>query len=360
MEKTAISPVTTRKQGPKIRVPSMDFAVAEDVLKSAADFIIPDDQTQKKAFEKLMPHLYVLRNKGCSFQQLTQLLTQCGFKLQPSTVRDYFREGLAKRMDVCQERLNEQMALLKEVRKRTEGAQLTEIADRVIADAKQRRALSAAKMDAIFGAQGNPAPAPDQNAGRSPAPVKSAPVVPVEFVEPVPASNEASESGPLSHASGMAENQAIPAVVSSDAAHTDTADSSSAVRSEKKSAATPRAGKSKNTESPKPALAGSSDGPKLRCLPLVDGLTPIKRVDGVPDIVHQRGDLEHPAIPGLMLTLGQRLSPVHLEYANADGEIMSETPVERRFRVMWKKPIPMTISKTDSSFTDIDPDLFRK
>ena len=354
MEKTASSPVTTRKQGPKIRVPSMDFAVAEDVLKSAAALIVPDDQTQKRAFEQLMPHLYVLRNKGCSFQQLTKLLTQCGFQLQPSTVRDYFREGLAKRMDVCQERLNEQMVLLKEVRKHTEGAQISEIADRIIADAQQRRALSAAKMDAIFAAQGNPAPGPDQNAGRSPAPVKSAPVVPVEFVEPVPASNEAPEFGPLSHASGTVGNQAIPAVVSNDAAHTDAADSSSAVRSEKKSAATPRAGKSKNTESPK------SDGPKLRCLPLVDGLTPIKRVDGVPDIVHQRGDLEHPAIPGLMLTLGQRLSPVHLEYTNADGEIMSETPVERRFRVMWKKPIPMTISKTDSSFTDIDPELFRK
>ena len=50
----------------------------------------PDDQSQRKAFVTLMPYLYVLRNKGCSWPKLAGLLNGCGFSLQPATVRTYY------------------------------------------------------------------------------------------------------------------------------------------------------------------------------------------------------------------------------------------------------------------------------
>lgn len=49
--------------------------------------------SQKRAFEKLITYLYVLRMKGCSWAQIAELLnTQCGFGLAPGTVRTYFGE----------------------------------------------------------------------------------------------------------------------------------------------------------------------------------------------------------------------------------------------------------------------------
>jgi len=42
----------------------------------------------------MLPELYVLRDKGCSFEQITTLLNRCGLKLQPSTVKNYYNEML--------------------------------------------------------------------------------------------------------------------------------------------------------------------------------------------------------------------------------------------------------------------------
>lgn len=45
------------------------------------------------------------------------------------------------------------------------------------------------------------------------------------------------------------------------------------------------------------------------------------------------GDLEHPAVPGLMLSLEQRLFSVGLEFVNLDtGEVRLESPFEKCFR----------------------------
>ncbi len=105
----------------------------------------------------------------------------------------------------------------------------------------------------------------------------------------------------------------------------------------------------------------NSSPPQLRCLPLIDGLKPVKRIAGVPDFVYEPGELEHPAINGLLLSMAQRLSPLHLEYTNdLDGEIIVETPTEKRFRLLWRVPVPMTKSKTDDSFTNMDMSLFKK
>ena len=66
--------------------------------------------TQKKAIEIWIPHLFVLREKGCSWRQITYLLNdKCGFNLQPSTVRSYFGELLPKQIDACRNAMAEHL-----------------------------------------------------------------------------------------------------------------------------------------------------------------------------------------------------------------------------------------------------------
>ena len=59
-------------------------------FKATKSVNTPDEQSQRKAFVTLMPYLYVLRNKGCSWLELAGLLNGCGFSLQPATVRTYY------------------------------------------------------------------------------------------------------------------------------------------------------------------------------------------------------------------------------------------------------------------------------
>jgi hypothetical protein len=168
MKKLSI-PSPGKNQRPIKLVAVTDLEKAEEMFKSAAVHIVPEFQTQKQAFEKLIPNLYVLRKKGCSIQQLTGLLKQFGFDLQPSTVRDYYRDGVAKQLDICQERMNEYVVLLKKLRKQKEGAELSEITERFSAAIKQRKIQAASKMDAIFGALEPMAHTENKNEGLGPA-----------------------------------------------------------------------------------------------------------------------------------------------------------------------------------------------
>lgn len=137
---------------PKLkRVSDVDFSEAKEIFKAAAFLTVPKDQTQHQAFLKLMPYLYVLKNQGCSFGQLTTLLTKCKFTLQPSTVKDYYNKALSSRMDICQERMNEQILLLAEVRKETKGAEVSLMSERVTAMLERQRSAAASKIDHLFG-----------------------------------------------------------------------------------------------------------------------------------------------------------------------------------------------------------------
>jgi hypothetical protein len=88
--------------GPRARVAGVDMSAAIEVFKIAGLVLVPEDQSQRQAFATLMPEMYGLRNRGCSFKQLADLLSQCGFRLEPSTVRQYYSELIESRMDVCQ------------------------------------------------------------------------------------------------------------------------------------------------------------------------------------------------------------------------------------------------------------------
>lgn len=285
------------------RIPSTDFSTAEEVLKAAACLMVPEDQTQHQALVRLMPYLYVLKNKGCNFSQLATLLVECGFTLQPSMVRDYYYTALATRMDMCQERMNEQILLMAEIRKENKGGDVSSITDRVTAIMEKQRSAAASKIDNLFGGGSSATPVAQTSAAGS---------------------NEAAK--PL-----LAENK------------------NSGLRPAP--AFSPPESKSQNIASP--AIS-------LRCLPLKDGPQPLKKRENVPSEIYLPGDLEHPKIPGLMLSLDDRLYGAALEYADENDEVKLETLDEKRFRVLWKHPIAMTPTMTGGSFTKMDESLFKK
>lgn len=97
----------------------------------------------------------------------------------------------------------------------------------------------------------------------------------------------------------------------------------------------------------------------LRCLPLQPGVKTLPHRDGVPQSVYEvDGLMEHPAIPGLMLSRDERLYWAKLEI-DKNGQTRIETEHERAFRIKWKKPIPPTLSATGADFVEIDCELFK-
>lgn len=383
-----MSEVITRRIGPLQRVAASDFSVAEEVLKTAELLIIPEDQTQRQAFEKLMPHLYVLRNKGCSWPQLAKLLGECGFKLQPSTVRSYFSEMLAARMDVCQARMNEQIALMAAIRSETSGADISAISGRVSAILAGRQSSAAPKVDALFGPVTNsriaevdprtkalsaPAAQPSQNASPIRPQAQKPPTVAENPIDE-PDSLTTGEFGLLGLSAPAQLPQSGPAgFFTLDAEPTPpakpTAPPERQVNRRQAHASTPAQAAPVAPEQAPTGVAQASVAStptqgvaKKRLSPLQEGVPPLKRRDNVPSFVYEPGDLEHPAIPGLMLNLEQRLYGASLEYFDEDGEdagvIQVESPDEKRFRVVWRQTVPITPTRTAASFTKMDPALF--
>ncbi len=76
----------------------------------------------------------------------------------------------------------------------------------------------------------------------------------------------------------------------------------------------------------------------LHCRALMPA-KPLAKRDDVPDEIYLDGEMEHPAIPGLLLTKDERLHGGYLEMVD-NGETRTETTSERIFRIKWQKPAP--------------------
>lgn len=347
--------VMSRRTGPLQRVAAADFSTAEEVLKSAALLIVPDDQTQRQAVDKLMPHLYVLRNKGCSWAQLAKLLGECGINLQPSTVRIYYTEMLATRMDICQQRMNEQIALMAAVRSETAGMDLASMTSRVSAVMQRLQQSASRKVDSLFGPAAAPLEPP-----RPPARVPRPSLPP----PPTFAQVDDDEGRSLDHdAAPRGRGERGPAPQMEEPPDFLAADDQLQAPGPAARRPTGRAAGAPPAPASPPASAEASSGPvSKRVAALQEGVPPLKKRDGPPAHVYQPGDLEHPAIPGLMLTLEQRLYGAALEYYDVEGsdqgEIKIETPDQKRFRVVWRQAVPPTKSRTAGTFTQMDTSLF--
>jgi len=390
------------RTGPLGRVQGVDLSMTGELLKAAIQLIVPEDQTQRKAFEQLMPHLYVLRHKGCSWAQLASLLADGGFKLQPSTVRNYFGEMVQRHMDACQESMTEQLLLLKEIRKETAGVDMSLIKERVSTVMENQRAAAAAKIDARFGVG---AAAPLTAVRREPAsPAHGTATANASAgLRPVPEQQQQQQQqqrGPASPAHETATANAsaglrpVPEQQRREPAspalkeqpqlpeQEDTDDcfgllnpsnapspttNSTAFFSLNDDAPTIPDLSPRNNESAKIKAAASPQNElqpqnaNFSCLPIPPGVKPLAKRMGVNEDVYKIGELEHPAVAGIMLTMAQRLSSLPLEFVdNNSGEIRFETAEEKRFRVKWEKPVPVTHTTTATHFTSMDMTLFRK
>ena len=372
---------STRDRTGKIaRINGTDMLTADAVLKAALLLLVPDEQTQRQAFEKLMPYLYVLRNKGCSWPQLTKLLADCKIHLQPSTVRTYYGEMIGTRMDICQNQMNEQILMLAEIRKETKGADVLAISGKVAAMMDQQRSAASAKIDSMFGsaspaasrrepaspayAKATPSqhntheqveqpPAASRREPASPAHVKTTPSPRSahEPVEPAPGKEDQDDIGSfglLNSSTSGATSVGKPAFFDLDDAPAIPNLAPPSAPPEKKNAAA-----SPHDEHP-------HANEIWQCLPIQPGIKPLKKQPNVDASVYEEGNMEHPALPGTMLTLDQRLYGVSLEFSDSDGVIRLETSEEKRFRIFWKKPVPVTKTMTSKNFTDMDLTLFRK
>ena len=92
-----------QKQGRKRPIARINSDAAEVAFLGVMKGVVPDNEKLRKAFRKCMPHLYSLRNKGCSWTQITDLLNQVGIKLLSSTVRNYYYEMLTGITDIRQD-----------------------------------------------------------------------------------------------------------------------------------------------------------------------------------------------------------------------------------------------------------------
>jgi hypothetical protein len=346
------------KRGRVHKVAAMDVGIVEEVFKNALQLLVPEDAKQRTVFASLMPYMFVLRNKGCSWDQLTDLLNKCGFKLQPSTVRSYFGEMQQVHMDQCQQRMNEQILLLNEVKKQTKSVDISIITSQINGIMDKQRTAAATKVQALFGescvssghAMHDTAPA-QRNEPASPAHLKTA--------EPASPARQKTGAG-LRPAPEQQEEQNSFAVLGPTtnilATGTPFFDLDGAPTIPVISAINPSTASQKSVQQ---KANETQKKPTFRCSPLSQGIKPLTPRPNVPAEIYQDGAVEHPAINGLMLTLAERLYGAALEFVNDDGEIHTESIHEKRFRVMWQKPVTPTPTTTSKNFTDIDRAFFK-
>jgi len=325
-----MSAAQTKKTGVWQRLGGEEVSIGSEIMKAATLYLVPQDMTQRQAMATYMPELYVLRNKGCSFAQLASLLVECGVNLQPSTVRIYYGEMLADRLDECQQRMNEQILLMAEVRKATVAVDPSIVSEKLAEINDRQRAFAAGKIERLFGVQEH------QITGLPQAAVH----------EPTKPERATPNPKPLSHLF-IEDEPVVPNL---------TAGGQSTIETNHPLPVEP-APQKPPVASPSPQTPDQTRN--LRCMALQPGVKPLPQKPHVPAEVYSPGDLEHPAIPGLILNLQQRLSRLSLHYLETDtGETHVESLHELRFRIFWKKPIPMTPSSSSDSFVKMDMSLF--
>lgn len=354
-----------QKRGRLHRIAAEDFSFVEEALKTAELLIVPEDQTQRAAFEKLMPHLYVLRNKGCSWPQLTTLLSKAGFKLQPSTVRTYYSEMLVKSMNLCQARMNQQIDLMAKLRE--ENAQvaagsssLSTLAQRVTSQMAKLQQQNSKRMNEMFGDPSLPAtsiPTTPVKPASTPLPEP----VPVPTIAPKSKTSEESADIDQFGLLGLGSVERSPDRPAGFFS-LDTESTPDVTVRPKTHVAHPSAQRKTTPSSDQEAVSESTI--KKRCAPLISSIVAMKKRENVPKEVYEPGEMDHPAIPGLILTLEERIYGAALEYCDTTGDeagvYRTETAEEKRFRVTWRKVVPMTQTRTADSFMQLDTALFKQ
>ena len=111
-------------------IKEVEFSTAQQLLELAGLSTNPE-RSQRCAYKELMPDIYFLRYQGYSFQKITALLNQIGFKLQTSTARSYFHYFFEEQQDECINQLNRRIKLLDEINKEISESGLSSITEKI-------------------------------------------------------------------------------------------------------------------------------------------------------------------------------------------------------------------------------------
>lgn len=341
-----------------------DVSEIERALELAAVTLKPDELSARQLINRLMPSLYTLRKKGFSFAQMTGVLNRAiggtGAQLQTATVKAYYNEFIVARLDECEQNLKAALEVTAEVEKITKAAP-----KELIAEAVGLKTAIGAKQPSAAGRLLNRPSAP---AAETPLvnetgivatqgrPIQAlSPATPAEIAPPSEGTKPPSAAGfdpRIGEAGGGRKAMPAPMPVAFDdipiaspISLTDQASptNSPAILDAKKES--PVAGQvmiCTSTSSAETMHPSDSD-----------------MFDGIAREFFSSMPLEHPSIPGLMLTKEQRLHKERLKYT-VDGAAKQESVQQMFNRLKWKKPERQTASRTQKDFVPMDSGLFKK
>lgn len=341
-----------------------DVSEIERALELAAVTLKPDELSARQLINRLMPSLYTLRKKGFSFAQMTGVLNRAiggtGAKLQTATVKAYYNEFIVARLDECEKNLKAALEVTAEVEKITKAAPKD-----LIAEAVGLKTAIGAKQPSAAGRLLNPPPSSAgmppatatetttvEHARLSPTPV----IAPIEIAPPAEGTKPPPAAGLDPRIGGVGvPRKAIPAPAS--VAFDDIPIASPiSLDPKQESQKAPPVASDHGTEN----LAG---GQVLVCISTSspESMHPSdsEMFDGIPREFFSSLALEHPSIPGLMLSKEQRLHKERLKYT-VNGEGKAESVQQMFNRLKWKKPERQTVSRTQKDFVSMDAGLFKK
>ena len=323
------------------RVQIEDLDGIREVFQMAYLTQEPSERSQRQTVKALLPEIYMLRNKGYSFSQITDFMNSSikKFQLQTSTVRSYFTEMLVGRVDECIARMNEQMLMLSEVNKINKGAENSRIAAKAASILERQRSLANKKVDEVFGSQKTIS---DDGHEKHALAAASTP-------EKIMAAQSAAPPAPIGADIVGSEFGLTASVNQVDSGHKLDASPVNAFFSAPADI--------EPLESVDSAVSADKSS-EIICMPLRDGVKPLAKRTDLGEDFHSDAILEHPAIPGLWLSLEARIYGALLEMDEA-GKVRLESVTEKSFRIKWTKPIPAAKSATDGNFVKMDLSLFK-
>lgn len=312
------------------RIGLVDRQAIENSLEAAAFALLPDEYTQRDVFRVLMPKLYVMRKRGFGFRQITKLLGEAGLHLAIGTVRTYYYEFLVEMLEECDLYRQQTEGDLKESRPRQKDPARKELIARAQADvqtqvssaAEARTASTLGRLLAVpvgeaAGASMAPAPAP---AAVAPPQVPDKPAA--RGVQKPPLAPTGADKNPVS------QKPALPA--------------------------------SGGQSAPPAALVARPVGSgSVKCL-TEPAPADIEEREGLPAQVYTDAMLEHPAIPGLLLSRAQRFFSARLKYQLADGSTKMETGTQMINRRGWTAPAAALKGRTSGDFVQMNTGILGK
>lgn len=96
--------------------------------------------TQREAFQKFMPEIYVLREMdGLTYKEITEILKSYGLKLPQSSVQHYYRQFLEYVKTKRASELEKIIKLREEIREEFEGVEISMLAEKAREWRKRKR-----------------------------------------------------------------------------------------------------------------------------------------------------------------------------------------------------------------------------